>query len=112
MDNVYDFIIIGSGIAGLYSAYKILHESPQSSILILERNKRAWLGGRTSNEEFYGASIVTGAGIGRQKKDKLLLSLLNQLNVPHHAYTVNKKYASSVVNIDVNKIISYLFSRN
>lgn len=108
MDNVYDFIIIGSGIAGLYSAYKILHESPQCSILILERNKRAWLGGRTSNEEFYGATIVTGAGIGRQKKDKLLLSLLKQLNIPHHAYTVNKKYAPNVDNIDVNKIVSYL----
>ena len=108
MDSVYDFIIIGSGIAGLYSAYKILHESPDSSILILERNKRAWLGGRTSNEDFYGVNIVTGAGVGRQKKDKLLLSLLNKLHIPHHKYSIIKKYASNVVNIDVNKIVSYL----
>lgn len=115
MDNVYDFIIIGSGIAGLYSAYKILKDSPNSSILILERNKKAWLGGRTSNEEFYGANIVTGAGVGRQKKDKLLLALLYQLNISHKKYTIHKKYAPNVVNLDVNKIVNYLkkeYSKN
>lgn len=115
MNSVYDFIIVGSGIAGLYSAYKILQMIPDSSILILERNKRSWLGGRTSNVDFYGASIATGAGVGRQKKDVLLMRLLDDLKLPHHEYSVQKKYASDVTVVDVNKTITYLkkiYSKN
>ena len=38
MADKYDFIIIGCGIAGLYSAYKIRKNSPTATILVLERN--------------------------------------------------------------------------
>jgi flavin-dependent dehydrogenase len=72
----YDIIIIGSGISGLYAAYNIKKTSPDTSFLILEKYKKQWIGGRTSNELFYGTDIVTGAGIGRTKKDKLLRKLL------------------------------------
>jgi len=108
MNSVYDFIIIGSGIAGLYSAYKILHISPNSSILILERNKKSWLGGRTSNIDFYGANIVTGAGIGRQNKDKKLMRLLDDLDIPYNKYSVTKRYGLGVTRTDVSKTIFYL----
>lgn len=108
MYAVYDFVIVGSGIAGLYSAYKILQISPNSSILILEKNKKAWLGGRTSNIDFYGANIVTGAGIGRQKKDRLLIRLLDDLQIPHRKYNVVKNYGPGVIAVDVNKIMNYL----
>jgi L-2-hydroxyglutarate oxidase LhgO len=108
MNSVYDFVIIGSGIAGLYSAYKILHISPNSTILMLERNKKSWLGGRTNNIDFYGSNIVTGAGIGRQTKDKLLISLLDDLKIPHPKYSVTKAYGVGVTRSDITKIISYL----
>ena len=65
---IYDIIIIGSGMSGLYTAYNIKKMSPNTSFLILEKYKRQWIGGRTSNETFYGTEIVTGAGIGRKKK--------------------------------------------
>ena len=64
-DKYYDIIIIGSGMAGLYSAYNILKMSPNTSFLILEKHKKQWIGGRTSNETFYGTQIVTGAGIAQ-----------------------------------------------
>ena len=108
MNSIYDFVIIGSGIAGLYSAYKILHISPDSSILILERNKKSWLGGRTNNIDFYGANIVTGAGIGRQNKDRLLMRLLDDLELPHNNYSVTKEYGLGVTRSDVSKTIFYL----
>ena len=73
--NFYDIIIIGSGMAGLFSAYNIKKISPNTSFLILEKHKKEWIGGRSSNEMFYGAEIVTGAGIGRKDKDKLLNTL-------------------------------------
>jgi hypothetical protein len=108
MNSVYDFVIIGSGIAGLYSAYKILHISPDSSILILERNKKSWLGGRTSNIDFYGATIVTGAGIGRQNKDVLLMRLLDDLEIHYNKYSVKKEYGFGVTRSDISKTVSYL----
>jgi len=108
MNSVYDFVIIGSGIAGLYSAYKILHISPDSSILILERNKKSWLGGRTSNIDFYGANIVTGAGIGRQNKDTILMHLLDDLDIPYNKYSVTKEYGLGVARSDISKTIFYL----
>ena len=53
MSNHYDIIIIGSGIAGLYSAYNIKKMSPETSFIILEKYKKTWIGGRTSNDIFY-----------------------------------------------------------
>ena len=38
----YDIIIIGSGIAGLYAAYNIKKTSPNTSFLILEKNKKKY----------------------------------------------------------------------
>ena len=35
----YDIIIIGSGMAGLYSAYKIKQYAPKTRFLILEQYK-------------------------------------------------------------------------
>ena len=33
----FDTIIVGSGIAGLYSSYKIREYSPESSFILLEK---------------------------------------------------------------------------
>lgn len=57
---IYDIIIIGSGISGLYTAYNIKKTSPNKSFLILEKYKKQWIGGRMSNEIFYGTEVVTG----------------------------------------------------
>jgi len=37
--DIYDYIIVGGGTAGVYSAYKIAQNNPESNILILEDNK-------------------------------------------------------------------------
>jgi len=107
----YDIIIIGSGISGLYSAYYIQKLSPTTKFLILEQYKKEWIGGRTSNEIFYGAEIVTGAGIGRLKKDKLLYQLLKNLDIATHEFTIQPNY-SKLINVNnvsnVNKTFSFL----
>jgi protoporphyrinogen oxidase len=87
----YDIIIIGSGIAGLYAAYNIKKMSPSTSFIILEKYKKNWIGGRTSNDVFYGTQVVTGAGVGRKAKDKLLIHLLNELLVFHSLFPLNER---------------------
>lgn len=59
---MYDTIIIGSGIAGLYYAYL----NRKRKILVLESNNR--VGGRIGQEKFHGVNVVYGAGVGRTKK--------------------------------------------
>lgn len=106
--NSIDTIIIGSGIAGLYSAYNIKKYSPDTNFLILEKYKKQWIGGRTSNEIFYDTQIVTGAGIGRKSKDKLLFKLLTELELPTTDFLVNPQYSKLINRIDINKIMNKL----
>jgi hypothetical protein len=104
----YDIIIIGSGMAGLYSAYKIKNISPSTSFLILEQYKKNWIGGRTSNEEFYGTEIVTGAGIGRLDTNPLLIKLMDQLKIPYKKYDSIMNYSKTMTPVDIVKIINKL----
>jgi hypothetical protein len=103
-----DIIIIGSGMSGLYSAYQIKQFSPSTSFLILEKYKKIWIGGRTSNELFYGTEIVTGAGIGRKSKDKLLNKLLHHFNLNTPEYIINPQKSNLIQKVDANNIMSRL----
>uniref|UniRef100_A0A6C0LC71 Amine oxidase domain-containing protein n=1 Tax=viral metagenome TaxID=1070528 RepID=A0A6C0LC71_9ZZZZ len=89
-----DIVIIGGGIAGLYCAYKIKKMDPSKKILLLEASDR--LGGRAGNVNFHGEQVAIGAGIGRKNKDKLLLSILKELNVQFHEFMASSQYASSI----------------
>ena len=86
-------IIIGAGISGLYAAYKIQSLHPKSNITILEQN---WIGGRMGSQLFEGTDVVTGAGVGRKRKDKLLIKLLNELKIPYGEF-VSKHYYSKTL---------------
>ena len=46
-----------------------------------------------NNEDFYGTTIVTGAGIGRKEKDHLLVQLLERLNISFKEFAININYA-------------------
>lgn len=104
----YDIIIIGSGMSGLYSAYQIKQFAPSTSFLILEKYKKNWIGGRTSNDIFYGTEIVTGAGIGRKNKDKLLHRLIRKFNLATPEYIINPHKSKLINSVDVNKVTEHL----
>ena len=85
--TIYDTIIIGGGIAGLYAAYEILKKDPQKSILILE--KAPILGGRI--DTYHDKYMTVEAGAGRfHEGHALLLNLLKEL----HLTTKIKKISS------------------
>jgi hypothetical protein len=105
-DKYYDIIIIGSGISGLYSAYNIQNASPNTSLLILEKYQKQWIGGRTSNDTFYGTQIVTGAGVGRKDKNPLLIKLMDELGVKYTEFDSIMSYSFEPV--DIIKIMKQL----
>lgn len=74
----YEYIILGGGVAGLYTAYHILQKSPNSSILILEKENH--LGGRIHT--FSDKYMTVEAGAGRfHEKNILLFELLKELGL-------------------------------
>jgi hypothetical protein len=87
---MYDVIIIGAGISGLYTAYKLLQQNPNISIYILE--KHTIIGGRAGNIIYEGQEIVTGAGIGRFEKDFLLKKLMTDFTFPINDFIVKHNY--------------------
>jgi len=109
MHNKYDIIIVGGGISGLYSAYKILKMAPKTKLLVLERYKKNWLGGRISNEMFQGVQVVTGAGVGRKEKDYLLIDLLKELKIPYGEFQTSHNYAKTISpTCDTKKLFNIL----
>lgn len=104
---VYDFVIIGSGMAGLYAAYRIRKNNQNARILLLESSNR--IGGRALTESFRGASISPGAGVGRFHKDRLLKKLMKELGFPVKTFPFQPTYSSKIKNIvDLNTIMNRL----
>ena len=93
-------------MSGLYSAYNIKKLAPETSFLILEKYKKHWLGGRTSNELFYGTEIVTGAGIGRSDTNHVLIKLMNEININYTEFHSIMNYSTLLEPVDIVKIIN------
>ena len=89
--NNYNNIIIGAGIAGLYTAYNIKKIYPNETFIILEQSNR--IGGRVGSVNFYGVPISIGAGIGRYEKDILLKKLLKELKISFNKFTVDSQFS-------------------
>lgn len=105
----YDIIIIGAGISGLYAAYKIKKYSPETRYVILESSPKKWIGGRMGSMNFHGTSVVTGAGIGRKKKDRLLVQLLNELHIKYGEFPIHHNFSDSLrESCNVKKIFEYI----
>jgi len=97
-NNHYDIIIVGAGLAGLYSAYNIKKISPKTKLLVLESNRRPYIGGRIGNHVFYNENIVIGAGVGRRDTDDLLIKLLKELKIKYKPFPVSMNYSKQIKN--------------
>jgi len=74
----YDIIILGGGIAGIYTAYKINKQSPNTKVLLLE--KENYLGGRVFT--FHNKHMTVEAGAGRfSNSHKCVLQLIKDLKL-------------------------------
>ncbi len=109
--RLYDNVIIGGGISGLYSAYKLLNKNPKAKILILEKNPKNELGGRMKKDIFENTLVNTGAGIGRLKKDIVLKKLMDDLKLKYSIFTSKHQYSTSIGKCNLQKQINILRSK-
>jgi hypothetical protein len=93
---MYDIVIIGAGIAGLYSAYKIQKTHPHLKCIILE--KESELGGRIHYEELNHEEMKEGGGFLRTI-DIETIQLLNELHVPYYFTTHSIQYTFEPVDV-------------
>ena len=100
-------IIIGCGISGLYSAYKILSIDNNVDITILEKQSKQFMGGRTGMDVFCGERVVIGAGIGRLNKDHILKSIITELGMSVTDDILKPSYSATVQPVNINKIFPY-----
>ncbi len=72
----YDIFILGSGIAGLYTAVELLREFPRLRVAVFE--KYAMLGGRaaTFSKEVDGVKLQWEGGAGRIREDHRIVRVL------------------------------------
>ena len=76
----YDIVIIGGGIAGIYSMYNLKKKYPKLKVLLLEKDDR--FGGRvySFNAKVDNIDYVMDLGAGRiGHHHKLMVSLIKEL---------------------------------
>lgn len=71
---LYDYCIVGGGLAGLYTAFRLEQQEPNANIIILERNRQ--LGGRIDTID----GVEAGAGRFHDKQHRIN-QLVNELGL-------------------------------
>jgi monoamine oxidase len=86
---IYDLVIIGGGISGLYTLYKLGKKYPRLKILLLESNER--YGGRiySHKESIDGQEYIMDLGAGRLgHHHDLIIRLINELHLKDKMITI------------------------
>jgi cytochrome b involved in lipid metabolism len=78
MNNYYDYIIVGAGISGLYTALKLTNAYPDKTICIIEASE--YIGGRLHSIKYDGI-IVDGGGARFNTKQYRVCSLVKELDL-------------------------------
>ena len=96
---MYDYFIVGAGIAGLYTTYHLSKNYPYKKICLIEASK--YIGGRLHSIK-YDDIIVDGGGARFNTKQHRVVSLVNDLNLNNKVYSITNtiNYKSANINYD------------
>lgn len=87
MEEIYDIVIVGGGISGLYCLYKILKLNISLNVLLIEKESR--LGGRIFTVfDDYNNPIFEKGAYRIDLKHYRIIGLLNELNIDFELLTL------------------------
>jgi hypothetical protein len=104
-DIIYDYIVIGGGIGGLYANYLLSNKNYNG--LLLEKNDV--FGGRAYEMKFHGTLIKLGAGIIADNNIHLL-KLLKELNIKVNKFKSHID-TYNIPDFDMEKAISNIIKK-
>jgi monoamine oxidase len=105
MEKNYDTIIIGGGIAGLYTMFKTLQTKPKTTILLLE--KEGMLGGRIHT--YHDKIFDVEAGAGRfHKGHRQLISLIGELGLENKITSIDYKTEKTENEIHLDELLKHV----
>jgi len=84
---IYDLIIIGGGISGLYVNYKYLNKNKDHKTLLLERNSN--LGGRINTINYKSKYILESGAARFSENHKYLLQLIKDLKLSQKSIKID-----------------------
>ena len=85
---MYDYLIVGAGIAGLYTALKLNQSYPNKTICIIEASE--YIGGRIHSIKYDGI-IVDGGAARFNTEQYRIISLINELNLMDKTIPITNK---------------------
>lgn len=101
--KIYDFCVIGGGIAGLTFAYR--YAMGGARVILLEKEER--FGGRASKEFYWhGTKIKLGAGIIRPG-DINLLKLINEIGLKTVTFNVTPKSLREIPLLSYREVLQH-----
>jgi oxygen-dependent protoporphyrinogen oxidase len=107
--EMLDYVVVGSGIAGMHAAYRLNQQGKK--VVVLE--KESWVGGRMMTVTVGGHQVDYGAKIVANY-NKYMLSLAKELGiqpVPRAPVTFSILREGKLYPLDPSKKIGFLFNR-
>ena len=95
INNIYDYLIVGAGISGLYTALKLNQSYPTKTICIIEAS--AYIGGRIHSIKYDGI-IVDGGAARFNTEQYRILDLINELDLMKNAIPISNKLNYKSIN--------------
>jgi protoporphyrinogen oxidase/cytochrome b involved in lipid metabolism len=84
---IFDYLIAGGGIAGLYTAYRLAKSYKTAKICILEASSR--LGGRLHSIALGQKTVIEAGGARFNTYQHRILALINELGLDSHKIPIN-----------------------
>jgi len=104
---IYDYIIVGGGIAGLYSAYRIINYFPTTKICILESSSR--LGGRLHSIPLKEGITIEAGGARFNTQQTRILGLIHELGLDAKCIEIPSNTRYIPINRDYDPELEIIF---
>lgn len=104
--NNFDIIIVGAGVAGLYTAYKIINKHKNIKICVLESSQ--YIGGRLHTIDYDGIK-VDGGGARFNTDQNRILNLIDELGLYNKKIDITNNINYKPINPKYDRTLETIF---